>query len=122
MENNTGFKDNIERTTILNTAYRKTLYTTKQLQLVVMNIPIGGDINKEIHKNATQFIRVEEGNGVAYLNGKQYKLKDGDSIVIPSGTEHYIKNTSKNNSLKLYTVYSPPQHPDGLVERNKQEE
>jgi mannose-6-phosphate isomerase-like protein (cupin superfamily) len=110
-----GFKINIEQETEKNNNYRKVVYTTEQTQLVLMSIPKGDDIDREIHKNVTQFIRVEKGSGVAYLNNKQYRLKEGDAIIIPAGVEHYIKNTS-NKPLKLYSLYSPAQHKKGLVE------
>jgi len=113
---NQGYKINIEESTLKNINYRKVLYTTGQTQLVLMSIPEGDDINKEIHEKTTQFIRVEQGTGVAYLNGKQYRLRDGDAIIIPAGVEHYIKN-SGSIPLKLYTLYSPAEHEFNLVER-----
>lgn len=113
-----GFKINIETSTIKNQAYRKVLYTTKQTQLVLMSLLPNEDIPRETHPSITQFIRIENGSCVAYLNGKQLKLKKNDSLIIPSGTEHYIKNTGKTE-LKLYTLYSPPNHPVGLLEEDQ---
>lgn len=110
-----GYKTNIEKATVDNRMYRRILYTTEQTQLVVMSIPPGDDIDKEKHEITTQFIRVEQGNGVAYISDKMYRLKDGDCLIIPSNTWHYIKNTGEDD-LKLYTLYSPPEHPKNLVQ------
>lgn len=101
------YKNNIEKQTVENKAYRKILKTTPQLQLVLMHVPTGEDIPKETHKGITQFIRVESGRGVAYIKNKRYNLKDGDAIIIPPNTAHYIKST---DNLKLYTIYAPPAH------------
>jgi len=110
------YRVNIESVTLRNQAYRKVLNTTKQSQLVIMSIPAGEDIPMEKHKETTQFIRVEKGRAVAYIGDKQYKLGEGDSIVIPAGSWHYIRNSGEED-LKLYTIYSPPEHPTGLVQR-----
>jgi len=107
------YKDNIERETIANKYYRKVLATTPQMQLVVMSIPSGESIPTEIHPCTSQFIRVESGRGVATVSGHVYRLKDGDAIIIPPGARHEIKST---DNLKLYTIYSPPEHPRGLKE------
>ena len=101
---------NIERDTLSNKMYRKVVYTTPTLQLVLMSLKPHEDIPKEIHKKTTQFIRVEAGSGLARVGRTEYKLKDGMSITIPPNTEHYIKNTSRTTDLKLYTLYSPPEH------------
>jgi len=111
------YKDNIERATVQNTFYRKVLFTTAQLQLVLMSIPTGEEIGMETHPTTTQFIRIESGTGVAYVSGHRYNLKDGDAIIIPAGSRHNIKST---NNLKLYTIYAPPQHPANKVERTKE--
>jgi mannose-6-phosphate isomerase-like protein (cupin superfamily) len=116
------FIDNIEEITIKNNNYRKVLNTTKQSQLVVMSLKKGEDIGTEIHKDVTQFIRIEKGHGKAILDNKEYKLKDGSAIVIPAGTEHNVINTSKINSLKLYAIYSPPEHKPGTIQKNKPKE
>jgi len=114
---------NIEKATLTNKNYRKVLFTSKKQQLVVMSIKAGMDIPLEMHKNGDQFIRIEKGKGVArsYIKGKlvkTVKLVDGVSIIIPRGTWHYIKNTGKT-PLKLYSIYSPPQHKDGLIQEEK---
>jgi mannose-6-phosphate isomerase-like protein (cupin superfamily) len=110
-------KINLESKTKSNKFYRKVLYTTEQLQLVIMSIPINDDIKLEKHVSTTQFIRVEKGNGYAIISGKKFKLCDGDAIIIPQNTEHYIKNTGKT-SLQLYTIYSPPEHAIATIEKN----
>lgn len=113
------YKNNIERQTLQNNFYRKVLNTTPQQQLVLMTIPKDQDIGMEVHPKTTQFIRVEAGTGVAYIAGKRYNLKDGDAIVIPPNTKHNIRATSE---LRLYTIYSPPEHPRKTVQRHKIDE
>lgn len=103
-----GFRGNIERMTLRNTQYRKILYTDSYQQLVLMSVPPGGDIPWESHKGS-QFIRVESGRGTAEFLGKTHRLSDGVSVIIPPRTRHYVKNTG-TDSLKLYAVYSPPEH------------
>ena len=109
------YKLNIENVTNKNTNYRKVLHTTKETQLVIMSV--SDEIHKEKHPHTTQFIRVESGQGFAIVNNKRFKLSDGDAIIIPHNTWHYIKNTGKQ-PLKLYTLYSPPEHKDGLVQKH----
>ena len=102
---------NIEANTLKNVNYRKVVYTIKDLQIVLMSLQPGEDIPSEIHPKTTQFIRIERGNGYAIINKKRYILKDGVAVTIPPNTQHYIKNTSKTDALKLYTLYIPPHHP-----------
>lgn len=109
------FKANIEKLTIRNRNYRKVLNTTPNQQLVLMSLLSTEDIPKEKHVG-TQFIRVEKGTGVAKVKNKEMRLSDGDALVIPPHTWHYIKATSE---LKLYTIYSPPAHHPGLVQRRQ---
>lgn len=99
---------NIEKDTIINKFYRKVISTTKNLQLVLMSILPRQEIGKEKHKK-TQFIKVESGEGIAILGNKKYKLKKGYAIIIPPNKYHNIINNGKR-SLKLYTIYSPPEH------------
>ena len=113
------YKGNIETDTTDNTNYRKVLYTAKHLQLVVMSLKPGEDIGMEKHPSTDQFIRVEDGKGKAIINGDEYILRVGDCVVIPQGSEHNIINTSKVKELKVYTVYSQPEHPDLIVEATK---
>lgn len=110
-----GFKNNIEKLTLHNNFYRKVIYTTKQMQLVLMNIPENQEIGEEVHKHNSQFIRIEGGSGTATVGTKKYRLKDGDAIIIPSGIKHNIRASDKG--LKLYTIYSPPEHPENLKEK-----
>lgn len=118
------FKTNIENKTIENTKYRKVIYTTEQTQLVLMSLLSSEDIPWEKHAHTTQFIRIEKGTCAVYtrdnsnehLPPKQHRLKDGDIIMIPANTWHYVKATSE---LKLYTLYSPPEHPPGIIENRQ---
>lgn len=109
-------KVNIERKTLHNNYYRKVLYTTRQMQLVLMSIPSGEEIGMEKHVSTTQFIRIEAGKGIAYVGDEKYRLRDGDSLMIPARVYHNIVNTG-NKPLKLYTIYSPPEHKKGLIEK-----
>jgi mannose-6-phosphate isomerase-like protein (cupin superfamily) len=111
-----AFRIDIEKATLQNKAYRKVINTTNQLQLVLMSLPPRDDIHLEVHKTTTQFIRVEQGTGVAYVSGHKYLLKDGVSLVIPPNKRHFIKNTG-NTELKLYSIYSPPEHPDDTLQK-----
>ena len=97
------------------------LFTAPHSQLVLMALKPGEEIGVETHDDIDQFIRVESGQGKAVLNGKEYPLEDGSAVVIPAGTEHNVINTSSSESLKLYTIYSPPEHPDGIVHKTKAE-
>lgn len=116
-----GYVVNIEKTTMANVNFRKVLFTAKHSQLVVMSLKAGEEIGMEVHTNLDQFIRVEEGEGKAILNGKAHILKSDWAVVIPAGTKHNIVNTSKTKKLKLYTIYSPPQHPHGTIHKTKAE-
>ncbi|NQV90066.1 cupin domain-containing protein [Candidatus Uhrbacteria bacterium] len=115
-----GFITNIEKETLENSDYRRVLYTTKQSQLVLMNLQPGEEIGKEIHQ-LDQFIRIEQGSAQAILDGVEHRLLSDYAIVVPAGTEHNIINTG-TEELKLYTVYSPPEHKDGVTQRTKADE
>jgi mannose-6-phosphate isomerase-like protein (cupin superfamily) len=115
-----GYITNIEEESLKNENFRKVLYTAKNSQLVVMSIMPGEDIGEEIH-NLDQFIRCEAGEGKAILNGREHDIRDGFAVVIPAGTKHNIVNISKDKPLKLYTIYSPPNHRDGVVHKTKAE-
>lgn len=112
-----GYIENIEKVTLDNTDFRRVLYTAKYSQLVVMNIAVGEDIGEETH-HLDQFIRIEAGKGKAILDDVEHSIEDGFAIVVPAGTKHNIINTG-DEPLKLYTVYSPPEHKDGIVEHTK---
>ena len=113
-----GFTTDIEKVTLENGYFRKVLYTTSHMQLVVMSVDT--EIGMEVHKDTDQFIRVEQGNGKAILNDEEHTLKDGSILVIPAGIEHNIVNTG-DAPLKLYTIYAPPHHKDGTVHATKEE-
>lgn len=112
---------NIEKETLENNFFRKVLLTTNHQQLVVMSLNPSEDIGMEAHENLDQFIKIEQGEGVAILNGVETKFSSGFSVTIPAGTNHNIINTSAQNPLKIYTIYSPPNHQKGTVHKTKQE-
>lgn len=114
------FKTNIEVETLKNEDYRRVLFTSKNLQLVLMSLKPGVEIGEERHK-LDQFIRVEGGVGTSVLDGKKSKIRDGDALVIPAGVKHNIINEGKED-LKLYTVYGPPNHKRGTVQKDKEDE
>ena len=115
-----GYVTDIERDTIENEDFRRVLFTGPNTQLVLMTLRPGEDIGLETHDGHDQFIRVEAGTGVVMLDGEESALADGSAVVIPAGVEHNIVNTS-DEPLRLYTLYSPPEHPDGTVHRTKRE-
>ncbi|MGB3988288.1 MAG: cupin domain-containing protein [Minisyncoccales bacterium] len=115
-----GYVVNIEDATKENDNFRKVLYTGKNSQLVVMSILPGDDIGEEVH-DLDQFIRIEKGEGKAILDGVEHQVEDDFAIVVPAGASHNIINTSQDESLKLYTVYSPPEHKDGIVHVTKED-
>jgi mannose-6-phosphate isomerase-like protein (cupin superfamily) len=114
-----GYATNIEQVTLENTDYRRVLYTAKHSQLVVMSLKPGEEIGNEVHQ-LDQFIRVEAGEAKGMLNnGEQtYQLSDGSAIIVPAGVWHNLVNIG-DDDLKLYTVYSPPEHRDGVVQATK---
>jgi mannose-6-phosphate isomerase-like protein (cupin superfamily) len=116
-----GFHTNIEQDSLKNNFFRKVLFTAKHSQLVLMSLNAGEDIGEETHDHVDQFIRVESGQGTAILNGKSFALGDGAAVVIPAGVRHNIVNASKSEALKLYTLYSPPNHPDGTIHKTRAE-
>jgi len=114
-----GYVDNIERLTLQNETFRTVLYTTPKSQLVVMTLQSGEDIGLETHEEHDQFIRVETGTGEVILDGVAHPVADGFAIVIPAGTEHNLKNTG-SEPLRLYTLYTPPEHRHGVVHETKE--
>lgn len=116
-----GYVIDIEQKTLDNPYFREVLYTAPNLQLVVMTLQPGEDIGLETHDEGDQFFRVEAGEGEAWLNGERYPLHDGSIVVIPAGVEHNISNTSENEPLRVYTLYAPPEHPDGTLHKTKAE-
>ena len=115
-----GYVINIEKATKENTSFRNVLYTAKNSQLVVMSLKPKEDIGEEVHK-LDQFIRIEDGVGKAVLDGVEHAIESEFAIVIPAGTKHNIINTSEDREMKLYTVYSPPEHKDGVIRLTKAE-
>ena len=115
-----GYLTNIEKDTKENTDYRRVLYTGKNSQLVLMNINAGDEIGEEVH-TLDQFLRFEEGEGVVILDGVNHKIKAEMAVVVPAGTIHNVINTGIT-SLKLYTIYSPPEHKDKTIHHTKQDE
>jgi len=117
-----GYVTNIERDTLANQDYRRVLFTGRNTQLVLMTLQPGEEIGLEVHDEHDQFLRIEAGAGTVVLNGEQHRLADGVAVVIPAGVEHNVVNTSSDQPLRLYTLYSPPEHPDGTVHRSKADE
>jgi len=115
-----GYESNLEQLTLENNNFRKVLYTAKFSQLVLMSLKPLEQIGEEIH-NGDQFFRFEKGTGEAVFEGKSQKVSSGDTVIVPAGTKHNIINTSSNEPLKLYTLYSPPHHRDGVVHATKEE-
>ena len=115
-----GYVVNLEKDTLENDNFRKVLYTAAHSQLVVMSLLPKEDIGEEVHE-LDQFIRIEQGVGMAVLNDIEYPLADGSAIIIPEGVKHNIINTSDNVMMKLYTVYSPAEHKDGVIRKTKEE-
>jgi len=116
-----GYVDNIEEKTLANSFFREVLFTGKYCQLVVMSLLPNEDIGMEVHPTVDQFFRVEKGQGKVVMNGEEHEIKDGSAIIVPAGTEHNVINTSSTEALKLYTIYSPPNHPDKKIHKTKAE-
>lgn len=117
-----GYVGSIEKQTMDNEYFRKVLYTGKYCQLVVMCLQPGEDIGDEVHHNVDQFFRIEEGSAKFIFNEKEeHIVHAGDAVVVPAGTFHNVLNALKTEPLKLYTVYSPPNHPDGTIHKTKNE-
>jgi mannose-6-phosphate isomerase-like protein (cupin superfamily) len=114
-----GYAGNIEEKTLENENYREVLYTGPDSQLVVMSIPPGVEIGEETH-DLDQFVRIEKGAGEAILDGEVHEVRDGFAVVVPSGTSHNIKNTG-GEPLKLYTIYTAPEHPEGTIHKTKED-
>lgn len=116
-----GFHDNIEKSTTENDNFRKVLYTGKHSQLVLMSLEPNEEIGMEIHEENDQFFRFEKGSGKVVIDGNEYEVKDGSAIVVPAGAEHNVTNASADEPLKIYTIYSPAHHQDGVVRKTKEE-
>ena len=116
-----GYEINIEKSTKENTDFRRVLYTAKHMQLVLMSLKPGEEIGAEIHQNVDQFFRFESGSGICIINDNEYKVADGDVIIVPAGAKHNVTNTDKQKDLKLYTIYAGPNHQDGVVRATKKD-
>ncbi len=116
-----GFITNIEQDTLNNTNFRKVLYTGKHGQVVVMCLQPGEDIGMEVHTGLDQFFRVDKGQGKVIMDGEEFTFSDGFAFVVPDGTNHNIINTSTTETLNLYTIYMPANHPDGTIHATKAE-
>lgn len=115
-----GYVGNIEDATKENENFRKVLYTAKFSQLVVMSLKPSEEIGEEAH-TLDQFIRIEAGNGKAVLDGVEHEIEDDFAIVVPAGMKHNFINTSSDAPMKLYTIYSPPEHRDGVIHATKED-
>ncbi len=116
-----GFVTDIEKETVKNTDFRRVLYTGKFSQLVLMCLKPGEEIGAEVHDDVDQFFRFEEGEGAVVIDGVKHAVRDGSAVVVPSGANHNVLNTSKTADLKLYTIYSPPEHQDKVVRKTREE-
>lgn len=116
-----GFCANIEKDTLENSNFRKVLYTGKNSQLVLMSLKPKEEIGMEVHPDNDQFFRFEKGQGKCIIDGNEYELSDGVAIVVPAGAQHNIINVSETEELKMYTIYSPAHHKDGIVRATKEE-
>lgn len=112
-----GYTGNIEQEVLKNEFFRKVLYTDERVQLVVMALQPGEDIGEEVHQ-LDQFIRVEQGEGKAVMDGAEQALADGVAVIVPAGVRHNIIN-GQGGMMKLYTLYAPPNHPAGTVHKTK---
>jgi mannose-6-phosphate isomerase-like protein (cupin superfamily) len=117
----TGYVGKIEELTLNNKNFRKVLFTSKYMQLVVMSLLPLEDIGVEVHMKVDQFFRVDSGEGKVIMNGKTTKFGNGYAFIVPAGTEHNVINTSKTKALKLYTIYTPPNHPDQKIHKTRKE-
>jgi mannose-6-phosphate isomerase-like protein (cupin superfamily) len=116
-----GFKGSIEKMTLENENFRNVLYTAGHSQLVLMSLLPSEEIGMETHLDNDQFFRFEKGAGKVSIDGNEYDVTDGDAVVVPAGAEHNVSNTSAEEPLKLYTIYSPAHHKDGVVRATKAE-
>jgi len=117
-----GFVGNIENLTLKNEFFRKVLFTGTHAQLVVMCLQPGEEIGNEVHDTVDQFFRIEEGEArFVFGNGEEHDVSGSDAVIVPAGTYHNVINTSSTKPLRLYTLYSPPNHPDGTIHKNKAE-
>jgi mannose-6-phosphate isomerase-like protein (cupin superfamily) len=115
-----GYCDNIEKRTVENEDFRRVLYTGHNLQLVLMTLQPGDEIGAEVHDDRDQFFRVEEGSGAIDIDGVENRVQDDFAVIVPAGARHNVRNTG-SQPLRLYTIYAPPEHKDGVVQSTKVE-
>lgn len=115
-----GYVDNIERATVENEDFRRVLYTGRNMQLVLMTLPPGCDIGEEVHEDRDQFFRIEEGEGEIRIDGVANRVEDDFAVIVPAGARHNVVNTG-SAPLRLYTLYAPPEHRDGVVHKTKEQ-
>jgi mannose-6-phosphate isomerase-like protein (cupin superfamily) len=115
-----GYVDNIEQLTLANDHFRQVLYTAQHTQLTLMHLRPSEDIGEEVH-DVDQFLRIETGTGRAILSGIENEITDGSVVIVPAGVKHNILNDSATEPMKLYTIYSPPHHRDGVMHTTKEE-
>jgi mannose-6-phosphate isomerase-like protein (cupin superfamily) len=115
-----GYCDDIEKATLENENFRRVLYTGRNLQLVLMTLPPGCDIGEEVHEDRDQFFRIEEGEGEIRIDGVANRVADDFAVIVPAGARHNVVNTG-SGPLRLYTLYGPPEHKDGVVHRDKEQ-
>jgi len=116
-----GYVTDIEKETEENADFRRVLYTGKHSQLVLMSLRPGEEIGEETHDDVDQFFRFEKGEGEVSIDGAKHRVTDGDAVIVPAGARHNVKNVSKRQNLRLYTIYSPPEHQNGVVRHTKKE-
>jgi mannose-6-phosphate isomerase-like protein (cupin superfamily) len=113
-----GYVDDIEKVTVANEDFRRVLYTGKNIQLVLMTLPAGCDIGEEVHEDRDQFFRIEEGKGIVRIDGVDNPVEDDFAVIVPAGARHNVI-AGDEGPLKLYTIYGPPEHKDGVVHKDK---
>ena len=115
-----GYCDDIEQATLANADFRRVLYTGKNLQLVLMTLPPGCDIGEEVHEDRDQFFRIEEGRGTIFIDGAANRVEADFAAIVPAGARHNVVNDG-DSPLRLYTIYAPPEHRDGVVHKTKEQ-
>ena len=113
-----GYCDNIEKLTVENQDFRRVLYTGHNLQLVLMTLQPGEEIGEEVHEDRDQFFRIEEGSGAVDIDGVENRVEEDFAVIVPAGARHNVRNTG-SQPLRLYTIYAPPEHKDGIVQSTK---
>jgi len=116
-----GFVTHLEQDAMKNTDFRHVLYTGKYSQLVLMSLKSEEEIGEEVHEDHDQFFRFESGEGKVIIDGVEHRVKAGNGVIVPAGARHNVVNTSKRANLRLYTIYSPPEHQDGVIRHTKKE-